>query len=84
MTENERLFLTYDEAIEALSNDFEQYPTQSTLLDGLMPLVFGDHAYLIRKAKASMVWVKIPGMKKPHPVKADQLGDKRLGPRDRK
>lgn len=74
MQPKERLFLTVEDALEALLNDFEQYPIQWTLFSTLMPLAFGNDAYLIRRPNEPKVWVKTPDLKKPHPLNPQELG----------
>ena len=61
MPEKERLFLTIDEALEAVRNDFAQYPSQLNLLSVIWPMVFGDGTYVQQDARSRSVWAKIPG-----------------------
>ncbi len=64
MPNKERLFLTIDEALDALRNDFVQYDSQLNLLSEIWPMVFGDGTYFLQDARSRSVWVKIPGKTK--------------------
>jgi hypothetical protein len=74
MPEREKLFLTLDEARDAIARDFSQYPDQLKLLASLVPLVLGDDAYLIQEHGNRRVWLKSSSLKKPVPLTADHLG----------
>lgn len=64
MPEKERLFLTTDQALDAVVNDFAQYTSQLNLLSVIWPMVFGDRAYVLQDARSRSVWAKIPGRSK--------------------
>ncbi|MBC2710278.1 MAG: YkgJ family cysteine cluster protein [Desulfosarcina sp.] len=74
MPEKERLFLTIDEALDAVRNDFSQYSSQLNLFSAIWPMVFGVDAYLMREPKSQTVWAKTPDAKKPYSARADELG----------
>lgn len=74
MPNNRRIFLTTDQALTAVQNDLERYPAQLTLMETLLPLAFGPHAYLIRKAGDTAVWIKTGAGQRPQSVGVDQLG----------
>jgi len=73
MPDREKLFLSRDQALEAMVRDFGQYPSQVNLLVSLVPMVYGENAYLVRDSNSPQLWLKIPGRKKPFPVDEDQL-----------
>jgi Fe-S-cluster containining protein len=75
MPERKKFFLTLDEARDAIACDFFQYPDQLKLLASLVPLVFGDDAYLIQEPNGRKVWLKSSRLKKPTPLPVDQLGE---------
>ena len=59
MSEKERLFLTIDQALDAVRMVYAQYPYQFNLLSVIWPMVFGDGAYVLRDAHSQSVWAKI-------------------------
>ena len=73
MPEKERLFLTIDEALEAVRGDFVQYASQLNLLSVIWPMVFGEGAYVLQDARSRSVWAKIPGKTKLIPSSEDDL-----------
>ena len=75
MPDREKLFLTRDQVLEALGNDFAQYPSQLRLWSVLVPLICGDSAYLIREPDRPTVWLKMPERKKPLQLHADRVGE---------
>jgi len=75
MSERETLFLTPGEARDAIAHDFFQYPDQRKLLAALVPLVFGDDAYLIQAPNRRRVWLKSSRLKKPAALAVDRLGE---------
>ena len=75
MPERETLFLTLDEAKDAIARDFFQYPEQLKLLASLVQPVFGDDAYLIQEQNRRFVWLKSSRLKKPTLLPVDQLGE---------
>lgn len=83
MSERETLFLTPDEARDAIARDFSQYPDQPKLLASLVPLVFGDDAYLIQEPNRRRVWLKSPRLEKPAALAVDRLGESVLQQLDR-
>ena len=58
MPENERLFLSTQEALDAVNIAFSQYSSQFYLIEGLWPLVFGRDAYVMRDSKRPHFWAK--------------------------
>ena len=73
MPEKERLFLTIDEALDAVRGDFVQYASQLNLLSVIWPMVFGDGTYVLQDARSRSVWAKIPGKTKLIPSSEDDL-----------
>jgi len=73
MSEKERLFLTIDEALEAVRVDLAQYPSQFNLLSVIWPLVFGDGAYVLRDDRGRSIWAKMTGSSKLVPSSEDDL-----------
>jgi len=58
MPENERLFLSTQEALDAVNIAFSQYSLQFYLIEGLWPLVFGRDAYVMRDSNRPHFWAK--------------------------
>jgi hypothetical protein len=58
MPNRERLFLTIDEALEAIRGDFAQYGSQLNLISVIWPMIFGDGAYVRQDAGTRSVWAK--------------------------
>lgn len=75
MPDKDRLFLTSDEAVEAVRYDFAQYPSQLNLFSAIWPMVFGDDAYLLREPGCRTVWAKTPDVRKPRPARSKTLGE---------
>ena len=73
MPDKERLFLTIDEAIAAIGNDFKQYTSQLNLLCVIWPLVFAEGAYVRQDAHNQSVWAKMPGKTKLIPSSESDL-----------
>ena len=73
MPEKERLFLKFDEAVEAIRGDFAQYASQFNLLSVIWPMVFGEGTYILRDAGNPTVWAKIPGKTKLVPSSEDDI-----------
>ena len=73
MPEKERLFLTVDEALDAVRCDFTQYASQFNLLSVIWPMVFGDGAYVLRDARNRSIWAKMSGNTKLIPSSEDDL-----------
>ena len=73
MSDREKLFLSCDQVLDAIDRDFGQYPSQLNLLEILVPMVYGENAYLVRDPKSTRLWLKIPERKKPLPVDEDQV-----------
>ncbi|MGA6926066.1 MAG: YkgJ family cysteine cluster protein [Desulfosarcina sp.] len=61
MSVKERLFLTVDEALEAVRIALAQYPFRLNLFSILWPMVFGAGAYLLQQGRGRTLWTKIPG-----------------------
>ena len=59
MPNKERLFLTIDEAVEAMRGDFRQYASQLNLLSVIWPMVFGEDAYVLQDAHSRSIWAKM-------------------------
>ena len=74
MTKKERLYLTRDQAIDAIARDFEQYPSQINLWASLMAMVFGDDAYLLKDPRGAQLWIKTPDRKKPFQIDEERVG----------
>jgi len=75
MPEREKFFLSLDEARDAIACDFFQYPDQLKLLASLVPLVFGDEAYLVQEPNRRTIWLKPSRLKKPVSLPGDRLGE---------
>jgi Fe-S-cluster containining protein len=75
MRDREKLFLTRDQALEALGRDFMQYPAQMSLLSTLVPMICGDSAYLMRDAGRPTVWLKTPELKRPLQLHEERVGE---------
>lgn len=73
MPDQEKLFLSFDEALESVKMAFVQYPSQLNLLAVIWPMVFGDGAYILRKAGNSTVWAKISAKTKLFPCSENDL-----------
>lgn len=58
MPENETLFLSPQEAVDAVKIAFSQYSSQFHLIEGVWPLVFGCNAYVIRDSNRRHFWAK--------------------------
>lgn len=58
MPDDERIFLSTRDALEAVSAAFAQYRSQLNLLAVVWPLVFGQDAFVIRDAKRRTIWAK--------------------------
>ncbi len=61
MHASDRFFLTPDQALEAVSRAFAQYPAQLKLLCTLWPMVFGEDAYVYHDPGRRVVWAKRDG-----------------------
>ena len=83
MPEKERLFLTVDEALDAVRCDFAQYASQFNLLSVIWPMVFGDEAYVLRDAHSRSIWAKMSGNMKLNPSSEDDLKQRILDHLDR-
>jgi len=75
MPEREKIFLTLEEARDAIARDFQQYPDQLKLLASLVPLVFGDDAYLIQEPDHRKIWLKSSRLKKPVAQPVGRMGE---------
>jgi hypothetical protein len=73
MTGRMKLFLTIEEAREAVRLAFIQYPSQLNLLSVLWPMVFGDDAYVLHGDGHQPVWAKVPGETKLIPSSESDL-----------
>jgi hypothetical protein len=73
MPSRQAIFLSAEAAVDAIGNDFLQYPSQITLLETLWPLVFGEDAYLMRDTRASSAWIKTPHDGQPRQLPIDAL-----------
>ena len=74
MPDRDWLYLTVDQAIDAIARDFAHYPPQVTLYTTLWPVVYGRSAYLMPGAAGSTMWVKMPAIKRPVEVHPSDLG----------
>ena len=74
MPDSRRLFLTINQAIQAIANDLNQYPPQLNTLSTLLTMAFGDDAYLLKASDGSRVWVNAPCLVKPCAMPIDALG----------
>lgn len=61
MSETGKLFLTFEEAVEAIRIALERYPSQLNLMAVLWPMVFGEQAYLLPDDRRQAAWVKACG-----------------------
>ncbi len=73
MTTTDRLFLTVDQAVDAIQRDLEQYPIQWHLVASLVPIVFGDGAYVTGYPTKGTIWLKTPDQKTPILVDDKQI-----------
>ena len=58
MPENDRIFLSTGEALEAVRAAFTQYPSQVNLISVIWPLVFGHESYVMQDSNRRTIWVK--------------------------
>lgn len=61
MDEEERIFLSIEEAISAIRNDFRQYPAQNRLYLELCPLILGPETAVVEDARYNGLWISAPG-----------------------
>jgi Fe-S-cluster containining protein len=73
MPDKDRLFLSIDEALEAVRIAFANYPFQWNLFAVIWPMVFGDGAYILKDDHTSVIWAKIPGKPKLIPSSENEL-----------
>jgi Fe-S-cluster containining protein len=73
MSNKERLFLTIDEALDAVRGDLAQYASQFQLLAVIWPMVFGDGAYVLRDDRSRSIWAKTSDIAKLIPSSEDDL-----------
>ena len=78
MPDRERILLSRDQVLEAITRDFGQYPSQTNLLSSLVPMVFGEDAYLVSDPRSARLWLKIPERKKPFSIDESQLAQRLL------
>jgi Fe-S-cluster containining protein len=71
----DEIFLTLDEALEAIRLDFAQYAPQTGLFCSLVPLVFGDQALVTPGASRDELWLRIGAAGRPERLDARMLGD---------
>ena len=76
MPDHDKIFIEHDQAIRAIARDFEQYPFQLNLLTSLVPMVFGNHAYLMRDTRSNRLWLKLPERKKPFVVGESEIAQR--------
>jgi Fe-S-cluster containining protein len=69
------IFLTLDEALEAIRLDFAQYALQTGLFRSLVPLVFGDRALVTPGASRNELWLRIGVAGRAERLDARMLGD---------
>jgi Fe-S-cluster containining protein len=82
MPKKERLFLTIDEALDAVRADFAHYGSQLNLLAVIWPIVFGHGAYVLKNAHSRSVWAKASDSPKLFPSSEADLKERimdRLG-----
>ncbi|BBO66703.1 hypothetical protein DSCA_06330 [Desulfosarcina alkanivorans] len=79
MPEKESLFLTLDDALDALCNALLQYPFQLNLISALWPMIFGDGTYVMPGAGSRSVWAKIPGSRKLILCRDDEMTQRIVG-----
>lgn len=58
MQEEDGLFLSTREALDAVSFAFSQYPTQFNMISNVWALVFGSDTYVVRDSKKPHFWAK--------------------------
>jgi Fe-S-cluster containining protein len=68
------LFLSVDQAVDAIASDFAQYPPQVSLYSTLWPIVYGNSAYLIPASAGTTMWAKMRAVEQPVQVDLADLG----------
>lgn len=64
MSAKDRIFLTPEAALQAIRNDFKQYPPQIRLFLDLSPLVLGPETPVIEDPHHNGIWIAVPGRRK--------------------
>lgn len=69
------IFLTPQEAVDAIRIDLQQYDAQTGLLCELFPVVMGSDAVAVPDAERNRVWIKQKARGPMRPVSRDELFD---------
>lgn len=56
----EKIFLSMEEAISAIRNDFNQYPAQTRLFLDLCPLILGPDIAVVEDGRYNGLWISAP------------------------
>ena len=73
MTEKEAVFLTLDEAVEALCSDFRQYDPQILLFCQTLRLISRGETVVKRDRKRAGAWISVPGRPNMHWMDPQEL-----------
>lgn len=65
-SDKESIFLTFDEAVRAICIDFRQYPPQTMLFAGILPLISDNKNHLKREPGKNGAWINRPGQHNMH------------------
>ena len=60
MSEEDRIFLSPEEALTAIRIDFDQYPPQPRLFLDLCPLILGPDVPVVEDSRHDCVWMPLP------------------------
>ncbi len=66
MSDEDRIFLSPEEALDAIRSDFNLYPPQTRLFLELGPLILGKRFSLVEDARNKGVWMSTPGRRPVH------------------
>ncbi|MCP4113897.1 MAG: hypothetical protein GY737_00555 [Desulfobacteraceae bacterium] len=75
VNDNEKVFLTEQEAKAAVEIDFRQYGPQPRLYRELSPLILGGSAIVLDQGRHTGVWIKQGRKNTLQPINAHALGD---------
>lgn len=75
MSERDKIFLTPDQAMEAIRIDFHQYEPQLDLFCELTPLILGRHRVAVRDERRRRVWIRTARRGPMQRMDGQKLGD---------
>lgn len=61
MSEQDRIFLSPEEALTAIRTDFRIYPAQTRLFLEVSPLILGEEASVVEDPRHDAIWMTLPG-----------------------